>query len=147
MTTRGGSPPDGPGSDSVGGGGPGAGGPPDADAADTADDGVLDPGLQHERTELAWDRTALSLMVVGALCVRIAVTSLGVAWAGPGLLVVGAGAGVLWLGVRHSRRRVASLRAAGSPVRPADLTSLGAAALGASLVALVLAVAVLVTAA
>lgn len=119
--------------------------PPDADAADAAE-GVLDPGLQHERTELAWDRTALSLMVVGALCVRLAVTSLGVAWSVPGLLVVGAGAGVLWLGVRHSRRRVASLRAAGSPVRPVVVWRVGAAAVGASLVALALAVAVLVTA-
>lgn len=42
-------------------------------------DQVHDPGLQQERTVLAWDRTALALMVASGLLARVVVQrSLGV---------------------------------------------------------------------
>ncbi|MBN4047555.1 DUF202 domain-containing protein [Acidimicrobiaceae bacterium AH-315-P05] len=33
---------------------------------------VIDNGLQHERTALAWERTAISMMVMGVLVTRFA---------------------------------------------------------------------------
>ena len=62
----------------------------------------FDEGLPHERTALAWERTAVSTMVVGILIARYA--------AGEGVLVIAAfglahtilGAGVLiWAGRRY----------------------------------------------
>jgi uncharacterized membrane protein YidH (DUF202 family) len=102
-------------------------------------DGVLDLGLQHERTALAWDRTALGLIVVGALVVR-AVRDLGLLWAIPGLLTVGVGGLVLWLGVRQRHRRELLLRAGASPVQPGLVRLVAAGTVGISLVSLVLVV-------
>lgn len=100
-------------------------------------DSVLDIGLQHERTALAWDRTALALMVVGALVIR-SVRELGWLWGLPGYLTVAIGGVVLWLGSRHGRRQQADLRAGASPVRPRLVLLVGVVAVGISLVALVL---------
>lgn len=102
-------------------------------------DGVLDLGLQHERTALAWDRTALALMLVGALVVR-AGRELGWLWALPGYVTVGVGGVVLWLGTRHRQRREADLRAGGSPVHVGLLRLTGVVAVAISLVALALVV-------
>lgn len=113
----------------------------DPGAPDEADepDGVLDLGLQHERTALAWDRTALSLLVVGALVVR-SVREHGPLWALPGYLTLAVGGAVLWLGTRQRRRRERELRAGVSPVRVGLVRLTGVAAVGISLVALVLVV-------
>lgn len=113
-------------------------GQPDPGEADEPD-GVLDLGLQHERTALSWDRTALALIVVGALVIR-GTRELGLVWGLPGYLTVLAGALVLWAGSRHRRRRERDLRAGYSPVRTRLVALTGGVAVGISLVALLLVV-------
>lgn len=71
----------------------------------------VDPGLQAERTELAWRRTQLSLLVIACLALRgldIAVT-----------LIALAAAGGLWLHQRRSyRHSLAMLRDECGRARP-----------------------------
>jgi uncharacterized membrane protein YidH (DUF202 family) len=125
-------------------------GPPEDRAPDAADsmDGaegpgppgseVVDLGLQHERTALAWDRTALALIVVGAFSVQVAGGGIGELAHLPGYLVAGLGAVLLWLGARRYWRRDADLRAGSSPVRPRLIVVTGVAATVMGLTSLVL---------
>ena len=65
-------------------------------------DELFDPGLQPERTELAWRRTALSIAVGSVVAMRLLPDALGSGWwILPGILGVIFSA-VLW---RWSRRR------------------------------------------
>jgi uncharacterized membrane protein YidH (DUF202 family) len=57
---------------------------------------MVDPGLQAERTELAWRRTQLSLLVVACLALRDAQLLLGLLALGMALL--------LWSGQRNRYR-------------------------------------------
>jgi uncharacterized membrane protein YidH (DUF202 family) len=76
---------------------------------------VSDPGLQAERTSLAWDRTALTVGAVGALIARAGGTVLPWAWVLAVLVLTVAGVGLL-LGRSRYVRRDASLReGAGAP--------------------------------
>lgn len=79
---------------------------------------VFDAGLQHERTALAWERTAISTMVAGTLLARYAqMTSLD-PLVPIGLLQVVLGALVLvWTG-RHYDELHGVLRAETSPIHP-----------------------------
>jgi uncharacterized membrane protein YidH (DUF202 family) len=66
-----------------------------------------DPGLQPERTALAWRRTALSLLVNGALLLRPAVEARSPALGTAALLVLLAAATLVVVG-EHRRRALAS---------------------------------------
>lgn len=76
---------------------------------------VFDPGLQPERTELAWRRTALALGGASLIAVRLLPAVLGSPWWAliglAGLLA----SGVLWGGARRRYRRIdAALAGRGS---------------------------------
>ncbi|MEW1719013.1 DUF202 domain-containing protein [Streptomyces sp. NPDC093109] len=94
--------------------------PPSAPSAPSARD--RDPGLQPERTRLAWRRTTLSCTVVLVLAVRQVVRA-GATAAGLTALAVGL---LVWLGFLWvARRRMTELSAA----RPRVLGTGGAVAL------------------
>ena len=68
-------------------------------------DQIYDPGLQPERTLLAWRRTALGITVLSAVCVRFTAFS----WGLPAVLIglVGVILGLLaYLVTGHRYRRV-----------------------------------------
>lgn len=68
--------------------------------------GLFDPGLQPERTELAWRRTALAIGVGSLVTLRLLPVALGSAWwvaIGLGGLLV---AVALWVGGRRRMRQV-----------------------------------------
>jgi uncharacterized membrane protein YidH (DUF202 family) len=97
---------------------------------------VRDPGLQPERTRLAWRRTALALTAVALLTVRLAVVKVGgpVGWAVAAVAMLG------WVGALSvCQRRIVAMDAP----RPAEadrtlpataLAILGYALLGGLLV-------------
>jgi uncharacterized membrane protein YidH (DUF202 family) len=65
-------------------------------------DTYLDFGVQHERTALAWERTALAMMVAGVALAREAAVHgfLFVAFLGL-LQVLGGGAVLVWSGLHY----------------------------------------------
>ncbi|MBQ1052696.1 DUF202 domain-containing protein [Micromonospora sp. C51] len=93
---------------------------------------VRDPGLQPERTRLAWRRTLLTLTVVALLTVRLALTG------GPGgavaaaLTILGWGAIVTLCWRRATGSGVP--RTGGRPLALVGLATAGFALLGALLV-------------
>jgi uncharacterized membrane protein YidH (DUF202 family) len=101
-------------------------------------DRVFDLGLQHERTALAWDRTGLSLMVVGALTLRSGGPPYDDLLHAPGYLALAVGGVLLWAGGRRYRRREADLRRGASPVQPHLVLVTGFTAIGVSVAAMVL---------
>lgn len=96
---------------------------------------LFDPGLQPERTELAWRRTALALGAGSLVALRLLPVAFGhPAWAFGGVagLVIAA---VLWLAARRRYRVVNELLC-----RDGDHAMLPGAAVIASLAALGLAI-------
>lgn len=66
----------------------------------------FDPGLQAERTELAWRRTTLSLAIGSIVAMRILPAILDhPLWVIPGVLGLVA-AGIIWAASRHRYTRV-----------------------------------------
>ena len=79
---------------------------------------VFDPGLQHERTALAWERTAIASMVAGVLMARYASESLHFVFAFVGLGQVVVGAAILLWTARHYEELHGPLRAGDTPIHP-----------------------------
>ena len=105
---------------------------------------VFDPGLQHERTALAWERTAIASMVAGVLMARYAAEGLQFLFAFVGLAQVGVGAGVLLWSARHYDDLHGPLRAGESPIHPSAARVVGVTAVVFTGAGLVLAIAIAV---
>jgi len=103
-------------------------------------DEVFDPMLQHERTALAWERTAIATMVSGTLLARRA-ADLHVSLAAMGVLQVVLGAALLiWTGLRYEQLH-APLRRGDSPVHPVAVRFIGITTMVFSGLAAVIAIA------
>lgn len=62
----------------------------------------FDVGLQHERTAMAWERTAISTMVAGTLLARWAAQDAALAFATIGVVQVAFGGALLaWTGTHY----------------------------------------------
>ena len=78
---------------------------------------VFDAKLQHERTSLAWERTAISGMAVGLLVTRAgAIVHPALAFAG--IVQVCAGAALLVWSGKHYEDLHGTLRAGQTPAHP-----------------------------
>ena len=86
---------------------------------------VFDPGLQHERTSLAWERTAIASMVAGVLLARYAAESLHLVFAFVGFAQVIVGAAILLWSGQHYENLHGRLRSGDSPVHPTAATIVG----------------------
>ncbi|RFA19063.1 DUF202 domain-containing protein [Subtercola boreus] len=101
---------------------------------------VFDPGLQVERTALAWQRTALALIAGSLVGARVLAPTTG--WGGIGLGVLGALLGLFVLArsgirYRHTHGALTTNRRAPGPLPGALLMGvLAAAVLVAGVVAL-----------
>lgn len=105
---------------------------------------VFDEGLQHERTALAWERTAISTMVAGVLVARYAAESLHWAVSSIGIMgVVLGGILLVWTGRRYENLH-GPLRAGENPAHPAAARVVGLATVTFTGVSLVIAVVIAV---
>lgn len=92
-----------------------------------------DPGLQPERTELAWRRTLLALAVGALVSVRVLADALG-GWAVASGIAGVAVAAVLWVVARRRHRVVGAVFAGRAPASaiPGGALLLGVALLTAA---------------
>ena len=89
-------------------------------------DTVFDPMLQHERTALAWERTAIATIVAGTLLARQAM-DVHITFALIGIAQVVLGAALLiWTGYRYDELHQ-PLRRGESPVHPGAARLVGVA--------------------
>ncbi|MGO2050414.1 MAG: DUF202 domain-containing protein [Microbacterium sp.] len=66
---------------------------------------IFDPGLQPERTELAWRRTCLALGVGSLVALRVLPEVFGSAWWALGGVAGALASGTLWLAARRRYRQ------------------------------------------
>jgi uncharacterized membrane protein YidH (DUF202 family) len=93
-------------------------------------------GLQHERTALAWERTAFAMMGLGVVLARFAAVEGFDPIAFAGLVIVGLGVGlVVWASV-HYEARHAALRREEDVAHPGAARFVGIAATAGSLLCL-----------
>lgn len=90
---------------------------------------VFDAGLQHERTALAWERTAIASMVAGVLMARYAAAAIHVAAGAVGVAQVVFGAALLVWSARHYDDLHGPLRAGVSPIHPGAARVVGIGAI------------------
>jgi uncharacterized membrane protein YidH (DUF202 family) len=87
----------------------------------------FDAGLQHERTALAWERTAISTMVAGALLGRWAAQDAAPLFGVFGIVQVAFGGALLaWAG-RHYEDLHGPLRSGVNPTHPRAVYVVGVA--------------------
>ncbi len=104
----------------------------------------IDPGMQPERTAMAWERTGFSLVVAGAVVARYGYVD-GFFWetlAGS-LVVIGGSVSTLWAAY-HYHDADNPLRSNRSPVQPLATRMVGFSAILASGGALMMAVRIVV---
>ena len=99
---------------------------------------VFDSGTPHERTSLAWERTAFSGIAVGLLMTRLG-ASVHVGLAAIGILQVAVSAGLLVWSGKHYDDLHGTLRAGDSPSHPGATMAVGIGATAATGLATVLA--------
>lgn len=85
----------------------------------------FDDGLQHERTALAWERTAISLMVAGILLARFTAIDHHVALSAIGLAVTVFGGAVLVWSSAHYEALHGQLRDGDPIVHPTAARTVG----------------------
>ena len=106
-------------------------------------DTVFDTMLQHERTTLAWERTAFTGIIVGSLMTRVG-AGVHVLIGGVGLVFVCAAGGLLiWTGRNYDALH-GPLRAGESPVHPRVVAAVGVLATLATVAATAIALTAIV---
>lgn len=100
-------------------------------------DQVFDRHLQHERTALAWERTAFAGLVVGVLMTRVG-AGIHVVVGALGILQVCLSAVLLLWSGRHYEELHGVLRAGASPTRPTAARIVGLGTTIATAVATIL---------
>lgn len=84
-------------------------------------DRIVSAGLQHERTRLSWDRTALSFAAFGGLLTHLAHGMPHPDGLVLGVATMGAGLAVYVIGRRRYRQRVSQHMGDALPCRPKAL--------------------------
>jgi uncharacterized membrane protein YidH (DUF202 family) len=106
---------------------------------------VFDAGLQHERTSLAWERTAISMMVAGLVLSRFAATEEFWLLAAGGMAQVVFGAALLVWSGSHYEELHGVLRSGTDVVHPSAARWVGLATIAGTGAGLIAAVVVALT--
>ncbi len=90
-------------------------------------DELFDPGLQQERTALAWDRTAVAILVAASVMLRDAIVNGLVAFIGVAAAFIAVGAAVLVVAYLRYGALHVILRRAGTVAEPILVRVVGTA--------------------